>query len=195
MYLSGWPFSMKNGLTECDAGDSFGSSMGTSRNIPAHSGLTVTNGSLNSAVADCGYEKRWFTYWRSVSETSSSQRSSSKFLLISFHSSFFIHLHFYWIYSWCNSIQFKLQDQTLAFHKNMENIRVHFQNISLDLRICRPNPKVVLSRLVSRRLFLTGFLLLSDLVAPFGTLIGLLLRRPCIADQIGCSIEGENLYF
>ena len=45
---------MKNGLTECDAGESFGSSIGTSRNIPAHSGLTVTNGSLNSAVADCG---------------------------------------------------------------------------------------------------------------------------------------------
>ena len=72
---------------------------------------------------------------------------------------------------------------------------VHFHNSSLDLRICRSNPKVVLSRLVSRRLFLTGFWLLFGLVAPFETLIGLLLRRPCIADQIGCSIEGENLYF
>lgn len=54
MYLSGWSFSMKYGLIECEAGDNFGSSMGTSRNIPAHSGRTVTNGSLNSAVADCG---------------------------------------------------------------------------------------------------------------------------------------------
>lgn len=43
---------MKNGLTECDAGESLGSSMGRSRSIPAHSGLTVTRGSLNSAIAD-----------------------------------------------------------------------------------------------------------------------------------------------
>lgn len=51
-YFSISSLSMKYGLTACAAGPNFASSTGKSLNIPAHSGLTAINGSLNSAVAD-----------------------------------------------------------------------------------------------------------------------------------------------